>query len=124
MKSKIESSNRIEINKQSEIISLFLQLNNNSLTKKCKKRVEKIINDCDECKTLYNEIQFFFNQQDTIVYELTHKKEILELRNDFKLFSKLHIADSLKMEEHNDCDSMLNELEDSFNNNECFYCGS
>ena len=73
--------------KDTELISLFIQYHKGELSGKSEIEIEKIIESCEECKMLYNDISSFYNHGEVLLYGIKNQERI---NNGKKLLNKLH----------------------------------
>lgn len=67
-----------------EVISMMIQYFNNELPTSSFEKINLIAKNCQECKELLEEMAFFFDEQEVIMYEMLNKKSIEESRDSFR----------------------------------------
>lgn len=96
---KISNAATLNISQQNtELVSLFIQYHKGELNPQCSNEIESIINNCEECKNLYNEVSEFYNYSDVLLYEIQNDEKMTKARNllrnlsdDFPTENKLEI---------------------------------
>lgn len=102
-----------------EIISLMIQFLKNELSSACSEKMENLISTCKECRELFDEVKFFFDEEDTLVFELLNKENIEESRQKFQSISSAYPPYFLFDEIVSEKEIIQREIE-----NICSLCGS
>jgi len=102
-----------------EVISLMIQFLKNELSPTCSEKIKNLIATCKECRELFEEVKFFFDEEDTLVFELLNKENIEESRQKFQSISSAHPPYFLFDEAVSEKELIQREID-----NICSSCGS
>jgi tRNA U34 5-carboxymethylaminomethyl modifying GTPase MnmE/TrmE len=58
------------------VYSLFIQHVQSQLPGQTSKEIEKIINECEECKAIYEDILDFFDEEEALLFEMMNTEKI------------------------------------------------
>lgn len=105
-----------------EIISLMLEYYNSCLPEQTHIRVENLISNCEECQKLYEDVKFFFAEDDTFMYEFLNQKKINDARKNFADFVS---ASSVEDENHSrkKTNDIPHTIFRGWDDDDCFCCG-
>lgn len=102
-----------------EVISLMIKHANNELPPAIHQKVSDLINNCEDCQKLYEEVHDFFNESETLLFEITHEEEIESSRRQLKQLIKSKGRASLTKSDEADHRELLDVPDDG-----CLCCGS
>lgn len=116
-------TNLLDPNK-SEIVSLMISYIKGQLSPVCELKMDSLIENCEECKKLYNEVSLFFDTSDTLLYEIKNEQKVTKTRE--YIYTLGEIYDNIKISkqtEDTDCEEQYKEVFNLIEDTDCFCCG-
>lgn len=98
----------------------MLQYLEGKLPPQSAQKVQAIIDNCEECATLFEEVKFFFDDTSTFLYEISHKEEIESSKRRFQRL----VASENGANRHIATPADIGRQENNFDEDICFCCGS
>ena len=97
-----------------ETISLFIQYLNNELPAETSKAIEEKIEECENCRRVYEEVKSFFSAEDIFMFEFLNEEKIEKTRRKIRRIATKYT------------DTELEENSDAYDNwnGDCLSCGS
>lgn len=99
-----------------EVITLMVMYLKGELSRQHAQKVENLIKNCEACQDLFEEVSFFFDDDATFLFEVTHQEEIEGLRNQFRQFVATQHGDKSHVSNFSSVESLSEELL----NKDCF----
>ncbi len=118
-----DQTNLLDPNK-SEIVSLMISHIKGELSPVCELKMDSLIENCIECKKLYEEVSLFFDPGETLLFEIKNEEAITKTRKHVYALGELY--DNIKIKEEAttvDCEGQYKEVFDLIEDTDCFCCG-
>lgn len=116
-------TNLLDPNK-SEIVSLMISYIKGELSPVCELKMDRLIENCDECKKLYKEVSLFFDPSDTLLYEIKNEQKVAKTREFIYALGEIYDNIGIQAQtQESDCEEQYKEVFNIIEDTDCFCCG-